>query len=81
MELTKVTEHVYWLPPGPPDRPSLCAVTGDRWTLLLDARLVSGNTRTLLDGLAAAGSPVPRPSSTRTVIGITSSAAPRSADS
>ena len=55
MELTKVTEHVYWLPPGPPDRPSLCAVVGDRWTLQLDAGSSPPHTRVLLDGLAAAG--------------------------
>lgn len=55
MELTKVTEHVHWLPPGPPDRPSLCAVVGDRWTLQLDAGSSPAHTRLLLDGLAAAG--------------------------
>lgn len=33
----KISEHVYWLPPGPPDRPSLCAVVGERGTIWLDA--------------------------------------------
>jgi glyoxylase-like metal-dependent hydrolase (beta-lactamase superfamily II) len=33
----RLTDHVYWLPPGPPDRPSLCAVTGERGTIWLDA--------------------------------------------
>jgi hypothetical protein len=23
--VTKITEHIYWMPPGPPDRPALCA--------------------------------------------------------
>jgi glyoxylase-like metal-dependent hydrolase (beta-lactamase superfamily II) len=35
--LTKISEHVYWMPPGPPDRPSVCGVVGDRRTLMLDA--------------------------------------------
>jgi glyoxylase-like metal-dependent hydrolase (beta-lactamase superfamily II) len=35
--LTKIAEHVYWMPPGPPDRPSVCGVVGDRHTLMLDA--------------------------------------------
>jgi glyoxylase-like metal-dependent hydrolase (beta-lactamase superfamily II) len=34
---SRITEHVYWLPPGPPDRPSLCAVAGERGTIWLDA--------------------------------------------
>jgi glyoxylase-like metal-dependent hydrolase (beta-lactamase superfamily II) len=33
----KISEHVFWLPPGPPDRPSLCAVVGERRTIWLDA--------------------------------------------
>jgi glyoxylase-like metal-dependent hydrolase (beta-lactamase superfamily II) len=35
--LTPIAEHVYWMPPGPPDRPSVCGVVGDRRTLMLDA--------------------------------------------
>lgn len=53
--LTKITEHVYWMPPGPPDRPSLCAVVGDRRTLMLDAGSSQAHTRTLLDALSAEG--------------------------
>jgi len=34
---TKISDHVYWFPPGPPDRPSLSAVVGERRTVLLDA--------------------------------------------
>jgi glyoxylase-like metal-dependent hydrolase (beta-lactamase superfamily II) len=37
MPATQITEHVYWLPPAPPDRPSLCAVVGKRRTIWLDA--------------------------------------------
>lgn len=33
----RLSEHVYWLPPAPPDRPSLCAVVGDRQAIWLDA--------------------------------------------
>jgi glyoxylase-like metal-dependent hydrolase (beta-lactamase superfamily II) len=57
---TKVTEHVYWLPPAPPDRPSLCAVVGDRRTLMLDAGSSAAHTAAFLDALSAEG--VPRPS-------------------
>jgi glyoxylase-like metal-dependent hydrolase (beta-lactamase superfamily II) len=52
--LTKITERVYWMPPGPPDRPSLCAVVGDRRTVMLDAGSSPAHTRTFLDALFAA---------------------------
>jgi glyoxylase-like metal-dependent hydrolase (beta-lactamase superfamily II) len=51
--LTKITEHVYWLPPGLPDRPSVCAVVGDRRTLMLDAGSSRAHTRAFLDALWA----------------------------
>jgi glyoxylase-like metal-dependent hydrolase (beta-lactamase superfamily II) len=51
--LTRITEHVYWMPPGPPDRPSVCAVVGDRRALLLDAGSSKAHTRSLLDSLWA----------------------------
>ncbi len=51
--LTKITEHVYWMPPGPPDRPSVCGVVGDRWTLMLDAGSSRAHTRSFLDALGA----------------------------
>lgn len=53
-ELTKVTDHVYWMPPGSPDRPSLCGVVGDRRTLMLDAGSSAAHTRAFLDALVAA---------------------------
>jgi glyoxylase-like metal-dependent hydrolase (beta-lactamase superfamily II) len=49
--LTKVTKHVYWMPPGPPDRPSVCAVVGDRRALMLDAGSSKAHTRAFLDAL------------------------------
>jgi glyoxylase-like metal-dependent hydrolase (beta-lactamase superfamily II) len=57
--LTKISEHVYWMPPGPPDRPSLCAVIGDRRTLMLDAGSSQSHTRSFLDGLSAESAPRP----------------------
>jgi glyoxylase-like metal-dependent hydrolase (beta-lactamase superfamily II) len=37
--------------PAPPDRPSLCAVVGERWTLALDAGASRAHTREFLEGL------------------------------
>ena len=51
--LTKISEHVYWMPPGPPDRPSVCAVVGNRHTLMLDAGASKAHTRAFLDALQA----------------------------
>jgi glyoxylase-like metal-dependent hydrolase (beta-lactamase superfamily II) len=50
--LTKISEHVYWMPPGPPDRPSVCVVGGDRRTLMLDAGSSPAHTREILDALS-----------------------------
>src|SRR5687768_1365098 len=58
--LAKITEHVYWMPPGAPDRPSLCAVVGNRRSLMLDAGSSQAHARTFLDALSAEG--VARPS-------------------
>jgi glyoxylase-like metal-dependent hydrolase (beta-lactamase superfamily II) len=57
---TKVSEHVYWLPPGPPDRPALCAVNGRREAAWLDAGSSTAHAREFLDFLA--GERVPAPS-------------------
>jgi glyoxylase-like metal-dependent hydrolase (beta-lactamase superfamily II) len=51
MPAEQISEHVWWFPPGPPDRPSLCAVVGERWTLALDAGSSRGHTREFLAGL------------------------------
>ena len=48
----KISEHVYWLPPGPPDRPSLCAVVGERATIWLDAGSSAAHAREFLAFLA-----------------------------
>ena len=52
--LAQITDHVYWMPPGPPDRPSLCGVVGDRRTLMLDAGSSTAHTRAFLDALLVA---------------------------
>jgi glyoxylase-like metal-dependent hydrolase (beta-lactamase superfamily II) len=54
----RISDHVYWFPPAPPDRPSLCAVAGDRGTVWLDAGSSSAHAREFLrfldeDGVAA----------------------------
>jgi glyoxylase-like metal-dependent hydrolase (beta-lactamase superfamily II) len=51
--LTRITEHVYWLPPGRPDRPSLCAVVGTRRTLMLDGGSSRAHAREFLRALGA----------------------------
>ncbi len=51
MPVARISEHVWWLPPGLPDRPSLCAVVGERWTLALDAGSSRAHTREFLAGL------------------------------
>jgi glyoxylase-like metal-dependent hydrolase (beta-lactamase superfamily II) len=57
--LTRIAEHVYWMPPGSPDRPSVCAVVGDRRTLMLDAGSSVAHTRAFLRELVAEGSARP----------------------
>lgn len=51
----KISDHVYWLPPGPPDRPSLCAVVGERGTIWLDAGSSAAHAREFLAFLAENG--------------------------
>ena len=53
MPVQQVSAHVWWMPPGPPDRPSLCAVVGERWTLALDAGSSRAHTQEFLAGLPA----------------------------
>jgi len=57
--LHRISDRVYWLPPGPPDRPSLCAVVGERRTVMLDAGASAAHARLFLDGLAAEGAATP----------------------
>lgn len=58
--LTRLTEHVYWMTPGAPDRPSLGAVVGAGQTLMLDAAASAAHMRLFLDALAAEAIPAPR---------------------
>jgi glyoxylase-like metal-dependent hydrolase (beta-lactamase superfamily II) len=51
----KISKHVYWLPPGAPDRPSLCAVVGERGTIWLDAGSSPAHAREFLAFLAENG--------------------------
>ena len=53
--LRRISDHVYWLPPAKPDRPSLCAVVGEHATLMLDAGASDAHARLFLDALAAEG--------------------------
>jgi glyoxylase-like metal-dependent hydrolase (beta-lactamase superfamily II) len=55
----RITEHIYWLPPGPPDRPSLCAVVGDRGTIWLDAGSSAAHAREFLGDLVGEGVAAP----------------------
>jgi glyoxylase-like metal-dependent hydrolase (beta-lactamase superfamily II) len=50
---------MYWMTPGKPDRPSLCAVVGTNRTLMLDAGASRGHTRLFLDALSTAQLPQP----------------------
>jgi glyoxylase-like metal-dependent hydrolase (beta-lactamase superfamily II) len=50
-ELTRISERVYWMQPGLPDRPSLCAVVGARRTLMLDAGSSRAHARQFLEAL------------------------------
>ncbi len=58
--LNQVSEHVYWMPPGPPDRPSLCVVVSGSDCLMLDAGASAAHARDFLGALAAMGLPSPR---------------------
>jgi glyoxylase-like metal-dependent hydrolase (beta-lactamase superfamily II) len=56
---TRITDHVYWLGPAPPDRPSLCAVRGERGTIWLDAGSSSTHTSAFSDFLTGEGVAMP----------------------
>jgi glyoxylase-like metal-dependent hydrolase (beta-lactamase superfamily II) len=49
--MERISDHVWWTAPGPPDRPSLCAVVGERWTVALDAGSSRAHAREFLAGL------------------------------
>ncbi len=56
----KITDHVYWMTPDKPDRPSLAAVVGERHTLMLDSGASNAHARLFLDALAGEGVRSPR---------------------
>ncbi|NJR12583.1 MBL fold metallo-hydrolase, partial [bacterium] len=58
--LQQVTPHVWWLPPTTPDRPSLCAVVGERGCVMLDSGASDAHARHFLDELKAHHLPAPR---------------------
>lgn len=55
----QLSDQVYGMKAGPPDRPSLCAVVGEKRTVMLDAGASDAHTREFLDGLAAYGVRLP----------------------
>jgi len=57
--MTRITEHVRWMPPDEPDRPSLCAVVGGRRTLNARRRIVARAYQEFLRALAAEGAARP----------------------
>ncbi|MFN8378797.1 MAG: MBL fold metallo-hydrolase [Anaerolineae bacterium] len=59
MSLIRLSPHVVWMQPGPPDRPSLCAVTGERGTLMLDSGASDEHAQLFLAGLYEMGIPHP----------------------
>jgi len=59
-EFSRISEHVYWLSPGKPDRPALAAVVGEDFTVMLDAGASAAHVRLMLDGLRDAGVALPR---------------------
>lgn len=58
--LIKVSEHVYWMTPGKPDRPSLGAVVGRNFALMLDAGASAAHARYFLNAISGMGVPSPR---------------------
>lgn len=54
-----LSEHIYGMKAGPPDRPSLCAVVGAKRTVMLDAGASDAHAQEFLDGLAGHGVRIP----------------------
>ena len=60
LPLKQISEHVYWMRPGPPDRPSLCAIVGTQHVLMLDAAASADHANLFLDALKVANIVKPR---------------------
>jgi glyoxylase-like metal-dependent hydrolase (beta-lactamase superfamily II) len=58
--LQKISDHVYWMPPAKPDRPSLCAVVGKDEIVMLDAGASDAHARAFLDQLSLLGMARPK---------------------
>lgn len=56
----QISDHVYWMPPAEPDRPSLCAVVGTEMVVMLDAGASNAHARQFLDELILLGVPGPQ---------------------
>jgi glyoxylase-like metal-dependent hydrolase (beta-lactamase superfamily II) len=52
-KLHRISDHVYWMKPDVPDRPSLCAVVGKNLTVMLDGAASKAHARLFLDALTA----------------------------
>lgn len=59
-QLQQISDHVWWMSPGKPDRPSLCAIAGTHYTLMLDAGASAAHVHLFLEQLRAAGVAAPR---------------------
>jgi glyoxylase-like metal-dependent hydrolase (beta-lactamase superfamily II) len=57
--LQHITPHVWWMPPGKPDRPSLCAIVGERTCVMLDSGASDAHARLFMEGLKAKNLPMP----------------------
>jgi len=53
--LQKISDHVYWMPPANPDRPSLCAIVGTDLVVMLDAGASSEHASSFLEQLKVLG--------------------------
>jgi glyoxylase-like metal-dependent hydrolase (beta-lactamase superfamily II) len=51
-KLHHISDHIYWMKPDIPDRPSLCAVVGKDLTVMLDGAASKAHARLFLDALA-----------------------------
>jgi glyoxylase-like metal-dependent hydrolase (beta-lactamase superfamily II) len=49
--LSQISNHVYWMSPGQPDRPSLAAVVGSQYTVMLDAGASADHVQLFLKAL------------------------------
>ncbi len=56
-QFQRLTEHVYWMSPGKPDRPSLAAVVGNQSTLMLDAGASAAHANLFLEQLKEISKP------------------------